>query len=164
MSTEVDTGNHRVLEYNGPVTLGEAAAVVLGQADMSSNRCNRGGAASAVSLCGPQGVAVDSAIPANLFVADTTNNRVFRYQAPLTTGMAATTVIGKTSFTLITCSAARTALCFPSALTLDTAGNLYVADTKNNRVFEYTAPFSATNMSASTVFWARGRFYDQHLQ
>jgi hypothetical protein len=58
----------------------ESATVVLGQADATSRLCNRSFdtvAPSADTVCGPQGVAVDAA--RHLYVADSRNNRVLRF-------------------------------------------------------------------------------------
>lgn len=142
-----DTGNNRVLEYNGPITTNAAAARVFGQPDFSSNGINTGGVSN-ISLNIPLGVAVDSS--GNLYVADNGNNRVLGYNTPLTDTVA-DIVIGKANFITTACGTTNTTLCSPSSVAFDASGNLYVADTSNNRVLEYNAPL-ATNMAASTVF------------
>jgi len=56
---------------------------VFGQGgDFTSTDCNLGGI-SASSLCGPEGVAVDGA--GNLYVADSDNHRVLRFDSPIRT-------------------------------------------------------------------------------
>src|SRR5208282_6276476 len=72
--------------------------------DFHSLACNNGTATGDVnglgpdSLCGPQGLSVDS--DDNLFVSDALNNRVLGYMAPFdspyTTGQPALYVLGQT--------------------------------------------------------------------
>jgi len=87
----------------------------------------------------------------NMYVADMANNRVLEYNAPLSTGMAASRVIGQANFTSKAASTGAASLNQPYAVAVDGAGNLYVADFNNNRVLEYNAPLS-TGMSANRVF------------
>jgi len=146
-----DTNNHRVLEYSAPLT-DTTADIVIGQANMSSNSCNRVlVVASANSLCFPIGVAVNNGLPANLFVADSSNHRVLGYALPLATGMSASTVFGQGgSFTTQTCNKGGlgpSSLCSATAIALNSSGNLYLADTNNNRVLEYLAPLTTDTVA-----------------
>ncbi len=52
-----DTLNNRVLMFPAPIVNGEAATMALGQPDLITNTCV---SPTAASLCGPQGVAIDS--------------------------------------------------------------------------------------------------------
>jgi sugar lactone lactonase YvrE len=152
-----DSSNNRVLEYDAPFAASEwgraAAHTIFGQnGDFTASKCNQGAqAASADTLCGPTGVAVDSA--GDVYIADAGNNRVLEYNAPLGTGAAG--VVGDTSadmvfgqdgdFSATACNRAGAApdadtLCDPGGIAVDGAGNLYVADLGNNRVLEYNAP------------------------
>jgi sugar lactone lactonase YvrE len=72
----VSEGNNRVLRFARPSLIGQPANLVVGQPNFTTFACNTGGV-SARSLCGPAGVAVDLAD--NLFIADTFNNRVLRF-------------------------------------------------------------------------------------
>src|SRR5208282_6053886 len=150
-----DNGNSRVLEYNTPLKTGTTANLVLGQPDFISTACNDGGTSpTASSLCSPYGITVDSG--GNLYVADNVNSRVLEFNAPLTTGASAARVFGQDgSFTSSDCnldgtSASANSLCRPSGVGVDATGNLYVADTANNRVLEYNTPFP-TNPIADIV-------------
>jgi DNA-binding beta-propeller fold protein YncE len=49
-------------------------------------------------------------------------------------------------------------LCNPSAIAVDPKGNLYVADTVNNRVLEYDIPFT-TDTIADRVYGQAGNFF-----
>ena len=97
-----DTGNNRVLEYNNPLMTGNLAATkVVGQPDFVSNQGNPGG----IGKCReprtiPDGLAVDAG--GNLYVADTYNCRVLRFQSPLVNGASAVQVWGTGgSFTIL---------------------------------------------------------------
>src|SRR5208282_2921940 len=143
-----DNSNNRVLEYNAPLTNGANANLVLGQSGiLSSTGCNSdtdGSNPTANDLCEPSGVAVDAS--GDLYVADNGNSRVLEYSTPLTNGATANTVFGQgDSFTSSDCnfggtSASPGSLCGPSGAAVDASGNLYVADTTNNRVLKYKTP------------------------
>ena len=109
----------------------------------------------AISSAGPNGVegrefqalagiALDTSVsPPILYVADSGNNRVLGYQYTTQTSASAVAdlVLGQPDrFT--TNSAATTALRLPSGMVVDSAGNLYVADSGNNRVVRYPKPFA----------------------
>ncbi|MGA8794831.1 NHL repeat-containing protein, partial [Candidatus Binatus sp.] len=149
-----DDGNSRLLEYNTPLKTGTSANLVLGQPDFISSTCNNGGGTSASSLCTPYGVTVDSS--GNLYVADYGNSRVLEYNTPLTTDTTADRVFGQDdSFSSSDCnfgatSASAHSLCSPSGVAVDASGDLYVADTSNNRVLKYNPPF-ATNPIADVA-------------
>ena len=78
-------GNSRVLEYDSPLSTDTVAERVFGQPDFSSGGCNQGAAdPSADSVCYPIGATVDGS--ANLYVADSSNNRVLEYDVPVAVG------------------------------------------------------------------------------
>ena len=79
----------------------------------------------------PQGVAVDSV--GNIYTADTANNRVLFFNAATsaTTTLAGTGVAGFTGDGGLATAATLNA---PRAVTVDTSGAVYVADTGNNAV------------------------------
>ena len=85
-----------------------------------------------------------------LFVSDSGNDRVLIYDTPFSTGESASVVLGQGEFT--TAGTGLTAVTFdePANIAEDSAGNIYVADTLNNRVLQFKPPF-ANGMSASLV-------------
>jgi len=156
-----DTGNNRVLKYSTPFasgkTAGLAASLVFGQAlNFASNQCNFGFSAppNVESMCSPSGVALDSA--GDLFVADTSNNRVLAFKAPFNAAADANVVYGQNgSFSTALVNLGSTTpsakgLSGPTGLAVDATNNLYVADTGNNRVLKFNTPL--INTSANLVF------------
>jgi sugar lactone lactonase YvrE len=128
-----DFNNNRVLFYvKGSTT----ATRVYGQGGSFSVHSANNGGISAMSLNGPFGLVLDASN--NLYVADSNNDRVLFYLAGSTT---ATRVYGQLgSFTTVTASnGVITAdnLSRPTALAIDTLGNLYISDFRNSRVLFY---------------------------
>jgi len=153
-----DPNNNRVLEFSTPLTNGTTAAMVFGQGgSFTSTTCNNGGL-SASSLCAPAALAVDAS--GDLFVSDVQNYRVLEYETPLTTASAAAQVFGQPDFVSNTCNnGGRSAngQCGAFGISVDSVGDLYVADTGNNRVLEYSAPLTNNN-AAGLVFGQFGSF------
>jgi sugar lactone lactonase YvrE len=136
-----DAGNNRVLQYDRPFATDTVADYVVGQPDFLSNEHN-GGGLSAASLFLPVGVALD--VAGNLWVVDEGNHRVLEYDDPIATAdRVADLVLGQQSFDTgtpnLTGIDARS-LSFPIGIGLDERGNVWVADTGNNRVLEYDDP------------------------
>ena len=155
----VDTGNNRVLGWSSVAafTTHVPAGLVFGQPNFFTNDCSNGGV-TATSLCAPRGVAVDSA--GNLYVADTTNNRVLEYNTPFASGTTADRVFGQVLFTTNTCNNGginQSSLCTPVGVSLDGSNNLYVGDYGNNRVLEYNTPLTS-GTTADRVFGQGGVF------
>ncbi len=165
----VDTYNSRVLGWNDVATLtnGEAANLVIGQLDFTSHAANTGGE-TAATLADPLGAAVDAA--GNLYVADTSNSRVLEYAKPFAAcagkfpcvGGAANLIFGQCgSFTSVYgCGegvVSANTLYLPEGVAVDGLGNLYVADSGDGRVLEYTAPLTP-NTAANEVFGQGGSF------
>ena len=142
-----DTGNNRVLFYPAGST---TATRVYGQGGSFTTGGNNQGGLSANSLNNPYGVAVDSS--GNLYVADYLNNRVLFYPSGSTT---ATRVYGQNgSFTTNVSGVSATGLNGPNRVAVDSGGNLYVADSLNNRVLFY--PSGST--TATRVYGQGGSF------
>jgi len=150
----VDSSNSRILEYTTPLTTGKAASVVLGQLNFTYGKSNQGVTVpSAITEAFPHAIAFDSS--GNLWVADANNNRILEYTTPLTTGKAASVVLGQLNFTYGTLNQGGTVPTaitedFPQGIAFDSSGNLWVADSGNNRILEYTTPLT-TGKAASVV-------------
>jgi sugar lactone lactonase YvrE len=144
-----DTGNNRVVEFTPPFSNGMAATLAIGQADLTHGSCNQGAAApTASSLCGTRSLAFDW--EGNLWVAEYDNNRVTEFKPPFATGMAASVVLGQPDFVSNTAATTATGMSNPAGLAFDAEGNLWVGEFGNNRVLEFTPPFS-NGMAASLV-------------
>ena len=85
----------------------------------------------------------------SIAVADNGNSRVLIYNYPVSTNGNAVIVLGQPDFATTTKGAGATGMTNPNAVFFDSKGNLWVADTGNNRVLEFTAPF--TNGQAAAV-------------
>jgi hypothetical protein len=94
----------------------------------------------------PSGIALDSG---NLWVGDLSNHRVLKFVAPLTTGMAATTVIGQPDFATVTSGAGNNKMNTPSGIALDSSGNLWITDQSNNRISSFSASTSGSQVTSS---------------
>ena len=138
-----DYNNDRVLRFSRFVS-GEVASTVLGQSSFITNAC----ATSSNSECLPIAATFDKS--GNLWVSDSSNNRILEYKSPLVDGESASVVLGQSTFTTSACSTTQTGLCNPFGIAFDKVGNLWVADRQNNRTLQYKPPFS-DGESASIV-------------
>ena len=104
-----------------------------------------GGPATAASLSGAVGVAVDAA--GNLYIADTSSNRIRK----VTPGGTITTVAGNGGAVYSGDGGPATAasLNWPSGLAVDAAGNLYIADNHNHRIRKATAGGTITTAAGN---------------
>jgi uncharacterized protein (TIGR03437 family) len=118
-----DTNHNRVIQVD---TAGNIHTV----AGTGTAGAAGGGGTSLGELYGPTGLAVDSA--GNLYIADTQNHRI----RMLTPGGTISTIVGTgtAGFSGDGGAALVAELNAPSAIAVDSSGNLYIADTGNNRV------------------------------
>lgn len=146
-----DAGNNRVLAFFGAASLatGASANLVLGQSSFTTSTAG----ASQVNMFGPTGVAMDST--GTLYVADRQNNRVLRFAnaASLSNGAFATGLFGQTNYlATVTGTTQSTFGSLPWGVATDSSGNLWVADTANNRVLCFnSAATAAVGANASLV-------------
>jgi uncharacterized protein (TIGR03437 family) len=153
-----DTNNNRVLIWKDSTRYksGDPADLVIGQPNLLTAFPNvdtgTAATASATSLSGPRGIALDSS--GNLYVADTGNNRVLRYSRPVSQSgrIAPDVVLGQSSYTTSTSGAVSgSSLNSPSAIGIGPAGEVFIADTGNSRVLEFS-PNPGTGAAAFRVF------------
>jgi sugar lactone lactonase YvrE len=121
-----DTGNHRIRKLSLTTSIITTIAGTGTQGFSGDN-----GPATLAAIDSPTGLAVD--IAGNLYLADTHNNRIREITA--STGTI-TTIAGNGSpaFSGDAAAATSAALALPHGLSLDAAGNLYLADTANHRI------------------------------
>ena len=147
-----DSDNNRVLEYNAPLTSGQAASRVFGQGGNFTTGAANNGGVSANSLDGPGFMALDAL--GNLYVADGNNNRVLEFDNPLAGDTTADHVFGQPNFNTSTASTGgRSAhsLYYPVGVAVDAQGDVYIGDFRNHRVLEYDTPLTS-DTTADRVF------------
>ena len=119
-----DRNNHRVRKVTAATG---AISTIAGNGDPGYS--GDLGAATQASLSSPQGVAVDGA--GNVFIADTNNCRIRKVDL---SGMISSVVGNYCSFGGDGALAGAAYLSYPQGITLDGSGNLYIADTYNQRI------------------------------
>jgi sugar lactone lactonase YvrE len=134
---------------------------VIGQASMQSGTSNADtGVAqtpTSTSLAAPTGIAVNPS-DGTLYVADSGNNRVLRFPRPVSQSGRITpdAVIGQINFTTATSAGvSASTLSTPGGLAIGPNGDLFVADTGNNRVLEFQAG-AGNGASAIRVYGQAG--------
>lgn len=160
-----DTNNNRVLIWKDAAHFhtGDPADLVIGQPSLLTALPNIDGGAkltpSATDLFAPRGIAVAS--NGDLFVADSGNNRVLHYPRPVNQSGRITpdAVLGQPDFTSSsTETASASSLIAPGGLAIGPNGDLFVADTGNNRVLEFangvTSGAAAIRVYGQTSFSA----------
>ena len=95
-----------------------------------------GKAATAAELFSPIGIAVDSS--GNVYIADSTNNVVRKVASGTISTVAGSNGAGA-GFSGDTGSATNAQMSTPTALALDSSGNLYIADSNNNTIRQVQA-------------------------
>jgi sugar lactone lactonase YvrE len=121
-----DAALHQVLSVNAATG---HSSVIVGNGVQGFS--GDGGAATAAMLDSPAGLAFDGA--GNLYFADAHNHRVRRVDAA--TGIITTVAgTGQPGFSGDQPSAAKAQLDLPRGLSIDSAGNLYIADSRNQRI------------------------------
>ena len=119
-----DLGNHRIRRVDGSGIITTVAGIGTGGFD------GDGGPALGAQLNGPRGLAVDGSD--NLYIADLGNHRIRRVDGSGSINTIAG--IGKSSFSGDGGPAVGAHLYEPAGVAVDGAGNLYIADTRNNRI------------------------------
>jgi sugar lactone lactonase YvrE len=117
-----DTNNHRIREVsNGTITTiaGDGEELYAGD----------GAAATAAALDSPTSVAVDAT--GNVYIADRLNQRIRMVSAGIITTLAGASTAG---FSGDGAASTAATLAKPSGVSVDAAGNVYIADTDNQRI------------------------------
>jgi hypothetical protein len=132
-----DAWNHRILLWNGLPSSGQAADLVLGQADFGGGSPNRGSdRPGADTLHWPYGVTIHQG---RLLVADTGNRRLLVWdRIPTRNGQPANLVLGQTGFDCRDENAGLEpgagGMRWPHAVAASDDGVLFVGDAGDNRI------------------------------
>ncbi|MGE0871483.1 MAG: hypothetical protein AB7P03_23185 [Kofleriaceae bacterium] len=141
-----DVDNHRVrrVDVNGVIT------TVAGTGAPGSD--GDGGLATGAQLHGPSSVAVDGL--GRIFIADTNNHRIRRVD---TTGVISTVAgTGTPGFSGDNGAATSAELSGPFGVAVDGLGNLYIADTANQRIRRVDVDGTITTVAGTGVSGAGG--------
>ena len=126
-----DTNNHRIRRVDGSTGV---ISTVAGNGTEAF--AGDGGPATSASIDSPAGIAVDSG--GNLYLADTHNGRIREVVAG--TGIISTLAgTGAFGFAGDSGSATSAALAWPRGITVDSSGNVFLADTNNHRIRRISA-------------------------
>ena len=156
-----DTGNNRVTVYReGP----PAASVVLGQPDAVANSANRVGS---VGIGGVYGVVLDYSTEGfPVYAADTLNHRVLAWRSSLrfANGAPADLVIGQLGFEVALANRGSTTpsqstLDSPRGIAITSAGDLFVADSGNNRILRFRRPFDQNGLAGADLVLGQSVFF-----
>ncbi len=146
-----DLPNNRILRFSSAAAMasGSNAEAVLGQPNFSGSAANQGGVASAQTLSAPTSLSLDSS--GTLWVADISNNRILGYfvAASLANNAPADRVFGQAGFTTAGIGTTASTLTSPQGVQADSAGNLWIADTANNRVLRFDNVAAKANGAAA---------------
>ncbi len=145
-----DSYNNRVLRFSSLYALanGAAAEAALGQPDLTSGAI----ATTQNGMSFPLGVFVDRG--GRLWVADTDNNRVLRFDhaSTIASGANANRVLGQSLFTTKALAITRSGMNIPVGVFVDAGGRLWVADDSNSRVLRFdNAVLKANGANADGV-------------
>ena len=127
-----DSANNRIRK----VSAGGIITTVAGNG--TAGFSGDGGAATEAEMFEPIGVGVDAS--GDLFFADLVNNRIRKVSATgMMTTVAGSGAFGDCGFSGDGGPATSAVLCGPSGVALDASGNLFIADTGNNRIRKVSA-------------------------
>jgi uncharacterized protein (TIGR03437 family) len=125
--------------WNGQIRMVSGGTITTVAGTGASGFSGEGGPATTASLYYPFGVAVDSS--GNLYIADTLNGRIRKVSGGTITTVAGN---GNPGFSGDGGPATSALLDNPNGVSADSAGNLYIADTFNNRIRKVSGETIAT--------------------
>jgi hypothetical protein len=146
-----DYSNNRILIWNTfPTSNGQAADVVVGQPDMTTNSAGT----TSSKMSGAEGVSYDS-VSGKLVVTDYSNNRVLIFNSiPTSNGAVADVVVGQQNMTSGNAnqggSVGANTFYVPYIARI-IQSKLMVADTNNHRILIYNSIPTTNNASADVV-------------
>ncbi len=164
-----DSGNHRVLRWNGvPVDDGEAPNLVMGQDNLDCGEANRRGLVGSGSLFFPFGMC--SGDDNRVFVTDKDNHRVLIWgKPPFNNGWNADVCLGQVSFDEREPNRGDFDQVTPESLSFPTSvffheetGKVFVVDQGNNRVLIWNKVPSENGVPADLVLGQRD-FYSRDV-
>ena len=141
-----DTGNQRIRKVDSTGTITTIAG--SGEFGFSGD----GGPAVEAEFRSPRGVAVDSA--GNVYIADAGNRLIRKVDSTGTITTIAGT--GEFGFSGDGGPAAAARLAFPYGVAVDSAGNVYIADTGNQRIRKVDSTGTITTIAGSGEFGFSG--------
>ena len=158
-----DSGNNRITSY---VLGSKSASGVTGQPNFAANSVNQ---VKAAAFSAPFKAVIDySQSPYPLYISDTANNRVLIWRDAIRyrNGSPADQVIGQPNLesgvpnygSFKTDATTAGSLLQPRGLAVDSLGNLYVADSGNNRVLRYPRPVSQSGAIVPDAVWGQPDF------
>jgi uncharacterized protein (TIGR03437 family) len=156
--------NHRVVAYPAGTN---TATRVWGQPDFTRNAPN---GVEANSISGAYQMLIDyTTEPFPLYVSDTNNHRImiWRDSTAFVNGAPADGLIGQPDLTTAVANVdtgagqtpSSTSLAGPRGIALDSAGNLFVADTLNNRVLRFSRPLDQSGRITADLVLGQNDFF-----
>jgi hypothetical protein len=169
----LDSGNNRILGFNGFKAAPAPADIVIGQPSLDSAGTANGNntifalpTAATLAILGfpdvnstleaPRAIHMACDAQGSLYVVDLSNNRILKYNDPFGTDQVADEVWGQANFTTrvrpAVISASTLSLdfvgqqVFCAGVDVDAAGNLWVADSGHNRVLRFPPGSHTANL------------------
>src|SRR5207245_10221581 len=123
---------------------GDVISAVEGGGEYSGN-AGDGGRATSAQLNLPYGVSVDGS--GNLFIADSFNNRIRKVTAAGVISTVVGNLFSSPGFSGDGGAATSAQVYYPTTVAVDTSGNLFIADSGNNRIRKVTAAGSISKVA-----------------
>ena len=135
-----DTNNHKIRKIT-------TTGIVTTLAGSSNGFAN--GTSSVAKFDSPKGIALD--LLGNVYVADTNNHKIRKISTAGLVSTFAGSINGSTNGT-----GAAAQFSYPTGITVDSSGNLYVADNATNRIRKITSTGVVTELAGSSYGYLNG--------